>query len=130
MQRARDVLEQLRRLAERLNFSLNSSSDSVLIRKAMLSGYFFQVARRDRSGDTYHTIKHRQLVHLHPSSCLMENKPEWVLYHELVLTSKEFIRQVSEVDPEWLLEIAPFYFSSKELDLKTGARNLKTGRPA
>ena len=41
--------------------------------------------------------------------------PRWVIYHELVLTSKEFMRTVSEIKPQWLLEIAPHYYSKKEL---------------
>jgi pre-mRNA-splicing factor ATP-dependent RNA helicase DHX16 len=30
-----------------------------------------------------------------------------VVYHELVLTSKEFMRTVSEIKPDWLVELAP-----------------------
>lgn len=33
--------------------------------------------------------------------------PQWVVYHELVLTSKEFMRTVSEIKPDWLVELAP-----------------------
>lgn len=40
------------------------------------------------------------MVHLHPSACL-DHKPEWVLYNEFVLTSKNFIRTVTEVKGEW-----------------------------
>ena len=41
--------------------------------------------------------------------------PRWIVYHELVLTSKEYMRTVSEIKPGWLLEIAPHYYSKKEL---------------
>lgn len=41
--------------------------------------------------------------------------PRWVVYHELVLTSKEYMRTVSEIKPGWLVEIAPHYYSKKEL---------------
>jgi pre-mRNA-splicing factor ATP-dependent RNA helicase DHX16 len=41
--------------------------------------------------------------------------PRWIVYHELVLTSKEYMRTVSEIKPAWLLEIAPHYYSKKEL---------------
>ena len=42
--------------------------------------------------------------------------PRWVIYHELVMTTKEFMRTVSEIKPSWLIEIAPHYYSKKELD--------------
>jgi pre-mRNA-splicing factor ATP-dependent RNA helicase DHX16 len=41
--------------------------------------------------------------------------PRWVLYHELVLTSKPMMRIVSEIKPEWLVELAPHYYSQKEI---------------
>jgi pre-mRNA-splicing factor ATP-dependent RNA helicase DHX15/PRP43 len=43
-----------------------------------------------------------QVVALHPSTCL-DRKPEWVVYNEFVLTSKNFIRTVTEVRGEWYL---------------------------
>lgn len=50
----------------------------------------------------------QQVVMLHPSTGL-DKKPEWVLYNEFVLTSKNYIRTVTEIKPEWLLELAPHY---------------------
>ena len=47
---------------------------------------------------------------MHPSSALFNRNPEWVIYHELVMTSKEYMREVLAIDPKWLLEVAPKYF--------------------
>ena len=33
-----------------------------------------------------------------------------VIYHELVLTTKEYMREVLAVDPKWLAEMAPTFF--------------------
>lgn len=41
--------------------------------------------------------------------------PRWVVYQELVLTSKEFMRTVSEIKPDWLVEVAPHMYSRKEI---------------
>lgn len=49
------------------------------------------------------------MVALHPSAAL-DKTPDWVLYHEFVLTSKNFIRTVTAVRGEWLVEIAPHYY--------------------
>jgi pre-mRNA-splicing factor ATP-dependent RNA helicase DHX16 len=54
-------------------------------------------------------------VHIHPGSSLRESLPRWVVYHELVLTSKEYMRTVSEIRPEWLVEIAPHYYSKNDI---------------
>ena len=46
---------------------------------------------------------------------LLQNPPRWIVYHELVLTSKEYARTVTEIRPDWLLEIAPHMYSSKDI---------------
>ncbi|XWS36075.1 hypothetical protein CRYUN_Cryun20dG0052800 [Craigia yunnanensis] len=57
----------------------------------------------------YLTVKDNQVVHLHPSNCL-DHKPESVIYNEYVLTSRNFIRAVTDVHSEWLVDIAPHYY--------------------
>ncbi len=56
--------------------------------------YYSQVAHCERTGH-YLTIKDNQVVQLHPSTCL-DHKPEWVLYNEFVLTTKNYIRTVTD----------------------------------
>lgn len=51
--------------------------------------------------------------HLHPSSALFGSgtTPDYIVYHELVMTTKEYMRVVTAVDPEWLAELGPMFFS-------------------
>lgn len=77
---ADNVRSQLSRLCSRLGVQLISTdfNDKMFytnIRKALVSGYFMQVAHLQRSG-TYLTVKDNQTVYLHPSTTL-ERKPEW-----------------------------------------------------
>ena len=39
--------------------------------------------------------------------------PDYVCYHELVMTHKEYMRSVTAVDGEWLAELGPMFFSIK-----------------
>ena len=41
-----------------------------------------------------------QVVQLHPSTCL-DHKPEWVLYNEFVLTTKNYVRTCTDIKAEW-----------------------------
>ncbi len=59
------------------------------IRKALVSGFFMQVGHLQRT-DHYLTLKDNQIVQLHPSTVL-DHKPEWVLYNEFILTTKNYI---------------------------------------
>lgn len=60
------------------------------------------------------TVKDMQVVAIHPSS-VIDHKPEWCIYHELVLTSRNYIRTVTDVKGEWLLELAPSYFNPSKI---------------
>jgi pre-mRNA-splicing factor ATP-dependent RNA helicase DHX15/PRP43 len=113
MKQADNVREQLGRIMRRFELPLiatdfNDSEYYVNIRKALTAGFFMQVAHLERTGH-YLTVKDNQVVDLHPSSAL-DHKPEWVCYNEFVLTTKNFIRTVSDVKGEWLVDIAPHYY--------------------
>ncbi|KAK7422864.1 DEAH-box ATP-dependent RNA helicase prp43 [Neonectria punicea] len=79
------------------------------IRRALLSGFFMQVAMKESSGKLYRTVKDDQAVLIHPSTVL-RTEFDWVLYNEFVLTSKQYIRTCTGIRPEWLMEIAPTYY--------------------
>jgi len=114
MKRARDVRDQLEGLLDRVEIEHSSTQDDVPIRKAITAGFFYHTAKLQRSG-AYRTVKHNQSVQIHPSSSLFQTLPRWMIYHELVYTSKEFMRQVIEINPEWLIEIAPHYYQAKDV---------------
>ncbi|KAF8365082.1 hypothetical protein HHK36_032913 [Tetracentron sinense] len=116
MKRARDIRDQLERLLERVEIELTSDpNDLDAIKKAITSGFFHHSARLQKYG-SYRTVKNPQTVHIHPSSGLAQVLPRWVIYYELVLTTKEYMRQVTEIKPDWLVEIAPHYYQLKEVE--------------
>jgi len=110
---AENIRNHLQRLMERFNVKFVSCPDERKlhrsIRKALVCGFFMQVARKEREEGPYLTMKEDQVVALH-RSCGLDPQPDWVIFDELVLTSRNYIRTVSKVKPEWLLEIAPNYF--------------------
>merc|ERR1719263_819193 len=85
------------------------------IRKAIVAGFFNHACRKDQQ-EGFRSIADNQQVYIHPSSALFNRNPEWVIYHELVMTSKEYMREVLAIEPKWLLEVAPMYF--KQVDEK------------
>ncbi|OEL13249.1 putative pre-mRNA-splicing factor ATP-dependent RNA helicase DEAH2 [Dichanthelium oligosanthes] len=92
------------------SLDFNSRDYYANIRKALAAGYFMQVAHREQDGH-YMTVKNNQIVHLHPSY-FMDHKPEWVVFNEFVLTSGDFIRTVTDVRGEWLIDVAPHYYDT------------------
>ncbi|KAK5121816.1 DEAH-box ATP-dependent RNA helicase prp43 [Meristemomyces frigidus] len=132
LQQADNVRLQLKRIMEREEVELVSTpfDDKKYyenIRRALVAGFFMQVAKKDTSGKTYVTVKDNQSVLLHPSTVLGQDS-EWVVYNEFVLTSKNYIRNVTAVKPEWLLDIAPTYYdvdSFSKGEVKTSLQRVK-----
>lgn len=124
--RARNVRDQLLKLCDRVEMIVQAKSDeekqqspeqiALSIEKSIASGYFPNAARLSKMGDSYKTMKKGQQVYIHPSSVLSKLKPppKTLIYHELVLTSKEFMRNCIPVQEKILIELAPFYFSKSE----------------
>uniref|UniRef100_A0A914EIC2 RNA helicase n=1 Tax=Acrobeloides nanus TaxID=290746 RepID=A0A914EIC2_9BILA len=121
MKRAREIREQLEGLLERVEIEPKASTDTIAIRKAITSGYFKNLAGLDKSGQ-YKTAKQRHTVQIHPNSCLFEDRPRWIIYYELVFTTKEFMREVMEVESNWVQEVAPHYYKSGDLEDPTNKK--------
>ncbi|KAL6501384.1 Pre-mRNA-splicing factor ATP-dependent RNA helicase DEAH1 [Orobanche gracilis] len=127
MKRARDIRDQLEGLLKRVEIELSSNSNDLdAIKKAITSGFFPHSARLQKNG-SYRTVKYPQTVHLHLSSGLAQVLPRWVIYHELVSTTKEYIRQMTELKPEWLLEIAPHFYREKDVE-DMGSKKMPRGK--
>lgn len=112
LQSADNVRMQLLRIMEREELEMVSTpfEDKRYyenIRRALCAGFFMQIAKKEPQGKSmYMTIKDNQTVLLHPSTVLA-HEAEWVLYNEFVLTTKNYIRTVTAVKPEWLLVCPP-----------------------
>lgn len=135
LQQADNVRTQLQRTMERYNLDLVSTSYEdknyyVNIRKAIACGFFMQVAFKEGGGSgkgSYMTIKDNQVVAPHPSTS-MDHMPPFLLYHEFVLTTRNFIRTVTEVRPEWLLDFAPSYYDPRQAkDLQGEVKRVMEG---
>ncbi|CCG24255.1 Prp22 RNA-dependent ATPase [Candida orthopsilosis Co 90-125] len=110
MRHAKEVRKQLQTIMTKHKYSVNSCGpDLDAVRKTLCCGYFKNVAKRD-SGEGYKTLSKNETVYLHPSSSQFGKNPEYLLYHAIVMTSREYMHHVTVIDPEWLCEFAPKYF--------------------
>ena len=60
-----------------------------LVRKAICSGFFRNAAKKDPQ-EGYKTLIEGTPVYIHPSSALFNKNPDWLIYHELILTTREY----------------------------------------
>ncbi|CAK9036420.1 unnamed protein product [Durusdinium trenchii] len=110
LRRSQDVRRQLITLMDRYKFEVVScGNDYNRIRRCITAGFFGNASRRDPQ-EGYRTLTDHNQVYIHPASALYQRNPEWIVYHELVLTSKEYLRECSTIEPQWLPELAPNLF--------------------
>ena len=110
LKRAQDVRKQLLGIMDRHKLDVVSCGKSTTrVQKAICSGFFRNAAKKDPQ-EGYRTLVDSQIVSIHPSSSLFHRQPEWVVFHEVVQTTKEYMREVTTVDPKWLVEFAPAFF--------------------
>ena len=110
MRRAQDVRKQLTQIMDRYQLDIVSCGKNYTkVRRAICSGYFRNAAKKDPQ-EGYRTLLDNQTVYIHPGSALFQKGPDWVLYHELVMTTKEYMREVMLIDPKWLVELAPNFY--------------------
>uniref|UniRef100_A0A7S3C2V5 RNA helicase n=1 Tax=Haptolina ericina TaxID=156174 RepID=A0A7S3C2V5_9EUKA len=112
MRRAQDVRKQLLAIMDRYKLEISTCGKNFTkVRKAITSGFFMHAAKKDPQ-EGYKTMDEGQVVYIHPSSALFNRNPEWLIYHELVLTTKEYMREIVQIEPKWLIELAPRFFQT------------------
>lgn len=94
------------------------------IRKAIVAGCFLRTAvlTTDGKKGLYRTLcctsrrkdtaAVSESMKIHPSSTLFQSPPfaNYILYNELVHTSKHYVRCVMRIERQWLVEMAPTFF--------------------
>ncbi|KAK2722129.1 pre-mRNA-splicing factor ATP-dependent RNA helicase PRP16-like [Artemia franciscana] len=128
MRRVREVHAQLKEIMEQQKIPIVScGTEWDIIRKCICSAYFHQAARLKGLGE-YVNCRTGMPCHLHPTSALfgMGYTPDYVVYHELVMTAKEYMQNVTAVDGQWLAELGPMFYSVKE----SGAGRVQKRRQA
>lgn len=127
LSRARDIRNQLVLIMKKNKLPIQRCTDNDRIRKCLCAIYFHQLAKLARTdfnrGSVYTHLRQSYMnMYLHPTSALnsgAEAMASHVIYHELILTAKEYMSCVTVVDPVWLLEFgAIFYDTSPAIRLK------------
>ena len=116
LRRAKEIREQLADIMSKEKMTLVScGTDWDVLRRCICSGFFHQAAKVKGIGE-YINLRTSVTIQLHPTSALygLGYLPDYVVYHELILTSKEYMSCVTAVDPHWLADLGGVFYSIKE----------------
>ncbi|EGR30485.1 hypothetical protein IMG5_130770 [Ichthyophthirius multifiliis] len=104
------IYDQLKEKCTFLGYKIVSgASDIEGILRCLVKAFFLNVGQLQPDG-SYRNLRNKEILFLHPSSILNIKPPQWVVYSDLVFTSKYYMREVSEIEASWLLELAGHYF--------------------
>ncbi|KAL6574055.1 ATP-dependent RNA helicase [Orobanche hederae] len=119
MKKVDEIRQQLRRIVQRLGITLKScEGDMQVVRKAVTAGFFANACRLEAFSHNglYKTIRSSQEVYIHPSSVLFRVNPKWVIFHSIVSTDRQYMRNVISIDPSWLTEVAPQFYQHHRIN--------------
>lgn len=113
MRKAKEVRGQLADIMRQLKLPFSLCAQNWDAVRRCIAAAAIQKAARMRAIGEYVNLRTGMPCFLHPTSALsgLGYTPEYVCYHELVMTSKEFMQCVTAVDPAWLAEEAPFFYT-------------------
>ncbi|XP_072547342.1 probable ATP-dependent RNA helicase DHX40 isoform X3 [Salminus brasiliensis] len=118
--------EILLRLKQQKDFALETfkGSSSEVLRHCLCLGYFTNVARRSM-GKTFCTMDgHGSTVQIHPSSslCGQEAQLDWIIFHDVLVTSRVYVRTVCPIRYDWVKDLLPKLHEIDVYELSSVAR--------
>ncbi|MCJ1454314.1 DEAH-box ATP-dependent RNA helicase prp22 [Mycoblastus sanguinarius] len=116
LKRVEDIRKQLVNIMMRHKVQiLSCGRNTNKVRQALCSGFFLNAARKDPQ-EGYKTLKEGTPVYLFPGSSMFQKPAEHVIYHSLVMTTKEYMQNTTAIEPKWLVEAAPRFFKVAATD--------------
>lgn len=116
LRKAKDIKDQIELIMKSNKVPVVSSGyEWDIVRKCICSGFFYQAAKVHGFGE-FLSLRTGMKLQLHPTSALygMNDLPQYVVYHELMLTTKEYISTVTAVDPMWLVEYGSVFYAVRD----------------
>ena len=112
LSQASTILGRLKHLCKKYNIEMSSSEDDIAIRKCLTSGLFTNAAYYHHSG-VYKTFRDNFSLSIHPTSVLVSERPKYVLFNEVTSSTDNYMRDITVIESDWLLEVASHYYVNK-----------------
>ena len=121
LHRAKEIRRQLVQIMHKNKLPLLKSYHDDDVRKCLCATFYHQAAKLIKTNvngsPEFINLRHSYMkMYLHPTSSLLDSNMglNYVVYHELVLTSKEYMNYVTCVEPTWLLEYGYKFYGVPE----------------
>jgi HrpA-like RNA helicase len=109
-----DQISHLKPYLKKYNILIKSSvdSDGEDVLKSFLKGFFLNTAQKQMDG-SYRCMRLGTVLHVHPTSVLYNILPEFVMFNEVTNTAKNYIKDLSAIQKEWIIEAGSHFYEDK-----------------
>eukprot|EP01018_Ginkgo_biloba_P026806 Gb_11931 [translate_table: standard] len=119
LRHAMDIHRQIQGYVQTMGLPIIScGEDMTQFRRCLSASLFLNAACKQPDG-TYRAMANGQKVSIHPSSVLFGKKPDCIIFNELVRTNHNYVRNVTQIDPLWLAELAPQFYAARDVGLSS-----------
>lgn len=118
LKKSTEIRQQLLEIMQKTKMQIKSSKLKWdVVRKCICTAYL-QNSAKIKCVKKYLNCLSGVLAYLHPMSALCDygSSPNYVVYHELIMTTKEYIQCVTAIEPEWLAELCPSIYSINKIE--------------
>lgn len=131
MVKVKDVVDQLKHIMRTHKYSIRSTTDEDKIKRCICKSYFHQAAMLKNLKE-YQNLRTGMPCHLHPTSALYNagSLPKYIIYHELIMTTKEYMQCATAVQADWLAELGPMFYSLRTSSYHVDSKRGILGLPA
>ncbi|GAM25782.1 hypothetical protein SAMD00019534_089570 [Acytostelium subglobosum LB1] len=128
MDKVVNVFNQLLEYCQNSNMKIESCGNELeRVRRCFITGFFLNVAAL-QPDKKYRTMVDNREIHIHPTSFMFDIKPDYILYNELTVTSKAFVRNVIPIEPSWLPELCPKYYGSRPSSTSSATNSVQASK--
>ncbi|XP_034040597.1 putative pre-mRNA-splicing factor ATP-dependent RNA helicase DHX32 [Thalassophryne amazonica] len=132
-----ELMDTLKRIELPLSApAFGSRSNTLNIKRALLAGFFMQVAQDVDGSGNYFILTHKHMAQIHPLSGYGAKSPklglpEWVVFHEHSFSEDNCLHTVTHITPELFIQMAPqyYFYNLPPSESKDIVQNILHGAP-
>ncbi|CAG9767576.1 unnamed protein product [Ceutorhynchus assimilis] len=110
MKRVMEIRRNLEKILVNYNIPLTSCRNTENVCKCIVTGLFPNGAYLHRSG-VYKTVRGDIDLFVHPESVFYNiEQPQWIVFGEVVHGIKLYMKDITVIQRDWLLELAPHFY--------------------
>lgn len=123
LRKAQEIRGQLLHLMDRQGLPIISCEGKAdRVQRTICATFYYNAASR-ADIRYYKVLRDGELVNIRPGCSVWADRPPCVVFNEVLRTKKSYMLQVTKVEPNWLQDYAPMFFTQSHYSSSVVAKN-------